>query len=63
MIAERPCFRGGACRQNMSIEGRKQRALINEVVTRIADQSDAVEQQPPDEFGGDYDRIHAERKV
>ena len=63
MIAERPRFRGRARRQDMGVEGGKQSALIDEIVAGVADQSDAIEHQAADEFGGDDDCVQSEGEV
>ena len=47
----------------MSVEGGKKRALIDQIVAGIADQSDAVEDHPSGEFGGNDDSIQSEGKM
>src|SRR5690349_11828516 len=63
MVAERPGFSGRPGGQDMSVEGGKQRALIDQIVAGIADQSDAVEDHPSGEFGGNDDSIQSQGKM
>jgi hypothetical protein len=44
----------------MCIEGGEQRTLINEVMTGVADQSNAVDENPADELSDNDDRIEPE---
>jgi hypothetical protein len=60
MVAKRTGFRGRSCRQDMCIEGGEQRTLINEVMTGVADQSNAVDENPADELSDNDDRIEPE---
>ena len=62
MIAECPGFRGRARRQDMGVECGKQSALIDEIVAGVPDQSDAIEHQAADEFGGDDDCVQSEAR-
>lgn len=47
----------------MGVERGKQSALIDEIVAGVPDQSDAIEHQPADEFGGDDDCVQSEGEV
>jgi hypothetical protein len=47
----------------MCIEGGEKRTLVDEIVTGVADQADAVEEETADELGHDDDRIQAEGKT
>ena len=47
----------------MGVEGGKQSALIDEIVAGVPDQSDAIEHQAADEFGGDDECVQSEGEV
>jgi hypothetical protein len=47
----------------MGIEGKKEGALVDEVMARIAHESDAVEYPSADKLSDDNDRIQCQREV
>ena len=63
MVAERSRLAGRPPGEDVRVESQKERALIDEVVSRIAHQADAVEQPSADKLSGDNDGIQSERQM
>jgi len=63
VVAEGSGLGRRACRQEMSIKGEEQRALVDEIVTRVAHEADTVKQPTSDKFGRDDHGIDDEGKL
>ena len=61
VIAKGPAVRRRSGRQNVRIQRQKERPLIDEIVSRVADQADAVRQKAADKLSDDDDRVAGER--
>jgi hypothetical protein len=63
VIAERPSFRGRSCGQDMSVQRSEQRTLIDEIVSRVSDQSDTVQHPPAHELGDNDEGVQPQCKA
>ena len=63
MVTEGSSLRSWACRKKMSVEGEEQRALIDEVVARVAHQADTIKPPTSDELRCDDDGIDGQSEL
>src|SRR5262245_24699872 len=63
MIPKRSGLAGRLRREKVRVQRKKETALVDEIMARVAHQSDAVQQEPSDELSGDDDAVQRKREV